>query len=294
MRNRFLTTTALSTAVLFAAPALAADLDRMMYAHDAPAAGLPAVSGVNWKLAGFASQLTFDEMDVTAYGAVGAVSVPLGHSWGAQFDAVFGSADGDAFYGAAAHVFWRDPSKGLVGLYGSYLAWDADGTVPAPIGDDIGIADVTGAHVGKIGIEAEYYHDRMSLEGQLTYQFGNEDSVAGDVTLAYYLHDNLRLDGGYRYLNGVGSMGTVGIEWAPTDHASLFADAAFGEDDYARLTGGLTLYFNQGSDTSLIRRHREDILEVELPDDLFLEIGDARCPDGYFLHGDGLCILNDP
>ena len=283
-RTPLLSTTALCTAVLLGTPAFSADMDRMLVAHDTAPATLPAVSAANWKVAGFASQLSFEDSEVTAYGAAAAFSVPISHSWGAQFDGVFGSADGSEFYGIAGHLFWRDPAKGLVGLYGSYLGWDADGTIPAPIEDDIGVADVTGADVGKIGVEAEAYLGNASVEGRLVYQFGDRNGVAGNVTLAYYLHENFRVDGGYRYLEGLGHQGTLGAEWAPKGHMSLFVDGAVGEDDYARVTGGLKVYFSDDTSKSLMRRHREDDPDIELPDDLFQTIGDARCPDGYALH----------
>jgi hypothetical protein len=54
----------------------------------------------------------------------GAFSMPLGQSFGAQLDAIGGGADGDGFVGGAGHLFWRDPSKGLLGIYGSVVHFE--------------------------------------------------------------------------------------------------------------------------------------------------------------------------
>lgn len=302
MRLRLIAMSAGMVALL-GSPVMAADLNPLVYAHDAPVTtlppdSLPAVSGINGKLAGFASQLQFDDNDdeITAYGVAGALSIPIHHRYGAQFDVVFGSADEAAFYGGAAHLFWRDPTKGLIGVYGSYLAWDAEMSetfdLLPPEGKDVDFVDfdsrsIAGADVGKIGIEAEYYHNRMSLEGRLTYQFGDETGVAGDATLAFYPHDDLRLDIGYRYLEGLGGVGAFGAEWAPLGHMSAFVDAGFGEDDYARVTGGFTVYLNHGDDKPLIRRHREDDPGIDVQNDLMLT--DSGCPEGTYAKGD-LCV----
>ncbi len=127
---------------------------------------LPAVSQTNGKLSAFGGS-----QDGGIFGVTGALTAPLGHDFGLQVDGMVGSGKGAAFYGVGGHVFWRDPAKGLLGLYGSYVSWGTSSTVSAtsPLG---GVADVIGADVGKIGIEGAAYLGRFSLEGLAAYQFG--------------------------------------------------------------------------------------------------------------------------
>ena len=206
----------------------------------------------NGKLSAFGGS-----QDGTLYGVTGSFSVPLGHAYGLQLDGMVGSAKGAAFYGAGGHVFWRDPAKGLLGLYGSYVSWNASSTVgvSSPIN---GVAGVAGGNVGKIGAEGEAYLGRFSLEGLAAYQFGSKTGFNGKAMLAYYPTDNFRFDGGVRYLEGVGALGTIGAEWQPHDGSglTLYASGSFGSG-YTQALGGLRVYFGDPG-KSLIRRHRED------------------------------------
>src|SRR6185503_1638719 len=77
------------------------------------------------------------------------------------------------------------------------------------------------------------------------------------ATAAYYAQENFRLDAGYRYLQGVGSIGTFGIEWHHQNTGlSLFGTGSFGESSYQTLLVGAKFY--AGPQKSLIRRNRED------------------------------------
>lgn len=283
-RNWLLSTTSITTLVVgLPAAALAADLSGPAPAdlYSAPAS-LPAVSAVNGKIGTFVG----DVSNNFAVGVSASLAFPLSHSWGAQIDGMFGTAGG-AFYGIGGHVFWRDPSRGLVGAYASYVGWGTSSTVAVatPTG---GFADVTGANVGKIGIEGESYMDRWSLEGLAAYQFGTNSGFAGRATIAYYLTDDFRFDLSARYLQGVGGIGSAGIEWAPQGvHFSLFADAAVGANSYSHLLGGMKWYFG-GEQKSLIRRHREDDPENPLPHDLHKTMGNAYCDEDSELF-DGVC-----
>jgi len=55
--------------------------------------------------------------------AIGTISTPLGHSFGLQVDMGAGALRGDATGTAASHLFWRDPDKGQVGIYGQGNYW---------------------------------------------------------------------------------------------------------------------------------------------------------------------------
>ena len=93
----------------------------------AQAAGMPvkappspgcvqAVDGVNGKLAGLGGSFANNSL----YGAIGSLSTPLGCGYGLQIDATAASFDGRFLGAIGGHLFWRDPSRGLLGLYGSY------------------------------------------------------------------------------------------------------------------------------------------------------------------------------
>jgi hypothetical protein len=273
MRTWLLSTTCLC-ALAVAGVAQAADFSEKAVDF-APSAGLPAVSQPNGKIAAFGGT-----QDGGIYGVTGSITVPLSFAYGLQLDGMVGSGKDAAFYGVGGHLFWRDPSKGLLGLYGSYVSWGLDGD---PVGSP------GGAEVGKIGAEGEAYLGRFSLEGLAAYQFGTYHGFAGKALLAYYPTDNFRIDGGLRYLQGPGAIGMIDVEWQP--HAgsglSLYASGSFG-DGYTQVLGGLRYYFGDNG-KSLIQRHREDDPGNSLPGDLY---EDNACPAGQvaFENGDGIMV----
>jgi hypothetical protein len=279
-RQRLLSTTSL--AVAFAASASVAVADE--YSPDFSVAD-PAVSAVNGKLGAFGGAID----DEGAFGAFGSLAVPLGGQFGAQIDGMVGSAEDAAFYGIGGHLFWRDPSRGLIGLYTSYVNWDGFSTVSVSAPVD-GVAEISGAEVGKVGIEGEAYLGRFSLEGLAAYQFGSETGFAGNATVAYYPIDDLRFDLSASHLEGVGVTGSAGVEWMPPTGTglSLFADASVNEHSTWSAFGGIKLYL-AGEQKSLIRRHREDDPDVDLPADVYKITGAAHCPAGSFDDG-GTCF----
>jgi hypothetical protein len=244
------------------------------------------VSAPNGKLGAFAGSLAGE----AAYGVGGSLAVPLHDQFGAQLDGLVGTAAGGTFYGIGVHLFWRDPSKGLLGAYASYAAWDTTSTIS--VSDPIdGIATVAGATVGKVGVEGEAYFDRVSLEGLAAYQFGTNSGFAGKATLALYPTDDLRLDIGARYLEGPGASLAGGLEWSPPGTAvSFFADGSLGQNGSWSALGGLKVFFG-GEQKSLIRRHREDDPDNMLPDDLYTIVGEGRCPVGT-IELSGFCDSN--
>ena len=256
----------LSTTCLWAVAAMggaqAADLPDVSNGYNPMVvpASLPAVSQVNGKLSAFGGS-----QDGGLFGVAGSLSVPLGFPYGFQIDGMVGSGKGAAFYGVGGHLFWRDPAKGLLGLYGSYVSWEADDG-----------AGTMGAEVGKIGVEGEAYLGRFSLEGLAAYQFGTNTGFAGKAVVAYYPIDNLRLDGGIRYLEGPGAIGVIDAEWQPREGSgwSVYGSGSFG-DNYTQVLGGLRYYFGDPG-KSLIQRHRQDDPGNSLPDDLFT----TGCPAG--------------
>ena len=128
-------------------------------------ASLPAVDGVNAKLQGFGGGWATDNRHLSrdnddfrgAGGALGSLTVPLGQQFGFQADGMLASIGGDAAAGAAGHLFWRDPMRGLIGAYGSWTYWDRNG----------------GLNAYRIGIESEAYFQRFTLSGVLGVEAGD-------------------------------------------------------------------------------------------------------------------------
>ena len=110
---------------------------------------MPAVDGINGKIDGYGGGANHTN---GFYGGTGSLSVPLAQQWGAQFDGGVGSDEGIGWLGGAGHLFWRDPSIGLLGAFGSDSHWN-------------GIDIVNFGHIstdtGHFAAEGEYYWGRL-------------------------------------------------------------------------------------------------------------------------------------
>jgi len=193
-------------------------------------------------------------------GLEGAVTMPLGQRFGLQLDGAAGRLDGSleksAFYGTGAHLFWRDPSTGMIGIEAGFTHLNALG----------------GINTYSLGLEAERYWNSITLGGLIgltdasgeTYvsslgQGLSTQFVAG-ASLTWYPDDNLAVTASGAVLGGEMVAG-IGVEWAPvsasTTQPSLFARAALHEGGDVTALAGLSIYFG-GKPKPLIRRHRED------------------------------------
>ncbi|MEH6725214.1 MAG: hypothetical protein V7703_03580 [Hyphomicrobiales bacterium] len=252
-RNQLLTSTALIA--IFAAgfgPLHAADLTYLEVSPpDSVNGDKPAVSAVNAKIATAFGVLDEDFISVLT----GSVTAPLAHRYGVQLDAMGALRDGDEVSGGVgAHLFWRNPDFGLVGLYGSFthVEWGED--------EDI----------GNVAIEAEYYFDSVTISGLVGAEFGDSDGLLAGSTLSFYPIDDLRLYAGYRHQLDK-SFGVAGFEVLPEfaglSNVSFYADGMIDEDGDYGVFAGVRLYL--GSDKSLKARHREDDpIESTLPPNL--------------------------
>jgi hypothetical protein len=216
----------------------------------------PAVSDPNGKFSVEGGEYDGDRSAL----ALGSYSMPLGHAFGLQADGALGRIDEDTMGGGGLHLFARDPSSYLLGVYGSFHTWDS-------------------IDIWRTAAEFQLYMHQFSLEGLAGYEGVNmpstsgglvvlnsdDDHFFGQIDLAYYLLDDLKLYGGYRYVNET-SLGGAGVEYllrAFDSPVSLFAKADFGDEEYNRITGGLRIYF--GSDKTLIERHRTEDPENYTP-----------------------------
>ena len=220
---------------------------------------LPAVDGPSGKLMFIHGGANGDKWT----GLEGAVTVPLGHRFGLQLDGAAGGLDGSlgksAFYGTGAHLFWRDPSTGMVGIEAGFARLDAMG----------------GINTYSLGLEAERYWNSVTLGGLvgLTDASGASHSTAlgnfrydpsahfvAGTNLTWYPDDNLALTISGA-LSGSQMAAGMGVEWAPASTSSaqpsIFARAVLHEGGDVSALAGLSVYFG-GQPKPLIRRHRED------------------------------------
>lgn len=217
-----------------------------LLATDAGAQSQPAVDGVNAKVSGFGGGASQTD---GFYGGFGSVSVPIANQWGVQVDAGAVGKNGGNAFGGAGHLFWRDPAKGMVGLYGSYSQWNAH---------DIAGAGRVSANVGRLAGAAEYYRDRWTLSAYagvetvhvdastlLTGQICNPARFFDAITASYYPADNIKLSLGQMYVfgrNGVTFNGEYGMPLGGGRMASFFAGGALREGGNAVALAGLRLY----------------------------------------------------
>jgi hypothetical protein len=205
----------------------------------------PAVDGLNGKISfgGLYSDVNGGRSDTYFYGD-GSFSAPQGERFGLQIDGAIAANSNVTTGGAGAHVFWRDPSFGLAGGYGEIISSNSGGPV-----------------IYRFGGEAEAYFDRFSVEAFAGVQDAAtiKPIFTGDLTLAFYPVDNMRLSAGVvRNFNE--TSGVIGLEYGfqgtGTTLPVVFANAEFGKDT-TTVKAGLRFYFG-GSNKSLIQRHRED------------------------------------
>lgn len=296
IRSTFLRTTAiavLATANLAPAVAIAADLPAAYPETSVPSlASLPAVDGFNGKLEAFGGGY----QDGALGGISGAISIPLGYRFGAQIDGTIADIGGKTYAQGAGHLFWRDPTIGLIGLYGAYGHYEGFG----------------GVDMYQAAAEGEYYMGRFTLRGiagveganagtftdagGTVFNYDDDTRFFDKIDVAFYPTDDFKVYVGHRYTGGVNAA-AAGAEYLWRFNggtaASIFAEARVGEDDYKAAWAGVRFYFG-GSDKSLIRRHREDDPNLWEPDTLLgiaadlSKVKGAGCPAGTILF-DGIC-----
>lgn len=282
---------AFAAAFLVVSGVQAADLKKSAHLFAPPD---PAVSGSNFKIDGFGGTLSApsvpNQRSSGGLGGVhGAFSVPLGPAFGLQGDGFVGSWGGDTFGGGAGHLFWRDPSNALFGLYTSYTRLDRAG----------------GVSVGKVAAEFELYRGPFTFDGYAGWEGGDVRSrFTSKINATYYVHDDLRLSIGHRYTGGINLLalgGEVAIPLATTNAVSAFVEGRVGENNYNGVWGGLRVYFGERN-KPLKERHRRDDPGTDpvdglIPAQVHIQNTNASstaasvvtCPDGFILVG-GVCV----
>jgi hypothetical protein len=232
--------------------------------------GLPAVSQRNLTIDGGGGEL---DKQTLAY-LQGSWSLPLSHSFGFQIDAAGGDWDSKAYGAVAGHLFWRNPSVGLIGLYGDYTnsgAPRAFTTNTNIFGPTLPSTIAYGSYFSRAALETEAYFGKLSLEARAGWEGGTAGNHLYDrANIAFYPVDNLRLAIGHLMTGDVGA-GTAQIEFQPTTsgfHGLSFYIQGLNSHDVTSVFGGVKFYFGAG-DKTLIRRHREDDPSADTPNDLF-------------------------
>jgi hypothetical protein len=260
-----------------------------------------AVDGINGKVAAFGGSLAHRNI----FGGLGAISVPIGAQFGLQVDGMVGRHDSRGMAALGGHLFWRDPSVGLVGVYGNYTHWDRLG----------------GLNAGVFGVEGAAYLGRMTISGIMGVEFGNSKSELVSSTtfnslttnvfetaeiktrfwdkidFSYYPIDNLKLSIGHRHTAGLNA-GALGFEYGvPLGGGmmgSLFAEGRVGEQNFKGIWGGVKVYFGQ-RDKTLIARHRQDDPDIPPPDTMFSLTGNQSsntvfsCPPNEIMIDGAFC-----
>ena len=239
----------------FAQPANAADLfDPTPISEQAP-----AVDGYNFKFAVVGGAFQRNVLGTASNAMfVGSVAAPLSFiddSFGVQVDAAIGQYD-SSFSSAAAglHIFWRDPSRGMIGAYGDWAYLNPE-------------------HAGRVGAEFAIYDGRWTLDVMAGLAIGQqvETNFVDEVDLSYYIDDNTRASIGHRWISR-GHVANVSFEHMIGDGQykgwSVFGEAEIGEDNYKAGWGGLRYSFGTGSWSTLIERDRIGDPTVRIPRNL--------------------------
>ncbi|MFM9864173.1 MAG: hypothetical protein ACKVRO_11250 [Micropepsaceae bacterium] len=210
------------------------------FGADAAAAREPAVAPTNLKVT--AAGISTEGEGGWFFG--GALTTPLGQEWGFQGEAGVSGNDNDTVYGVGGHIFTRDPSSYLLGVFAAYASEDA--------------LDLDAA---RLGAEAELYLNQLSILASAGYQFSDAAALEGafaDIELRWYISDDFALSAGGAFSEN-NEAARIGAEWRPGFSAlpglAFRADASFGEGNTESYLGGLTYYF--GADASLKDRHRK-------------------------------------
>jgi len=245
----------------------------------------PAVDGVNGKLQVYGGAGQNNSVNISSFlglaplatsknvwngigGATGTITVPIGHSFGAQLDLGSGAFGNSAQGSAAGHLFCRDPEKGLVGAYGDGMLMGSNvgsGVWTAASELEIYLGKFTGRAI--LGIQGGNYY-RAELNPLEVYAFGGHpaftvsDYFTDIVSATFYPIDDLAISVGHIY--SFGRNAVIGeIEYLPPQFRggniapSVFFNASYGWNNSSNIMAGIRVYFGN-HDKTLIRRQRED------------------------------------
>jgi hypothetical protein len=171
--------------------------------------------------------------DVSLEGAV-----PLGENFGVQGEAATGVNN---YYGAGGHLFWRDPSWGLLGGFASYESLES-------------------VKMGRYGGEAEFYLNSITLSARGGYENGDVDHggfIRGDVS--FYATPSFVIRAGFEGVPHQ-DFGRAGLEFQPAPESmsglSLYVDSTFGQG--TGIFAGFKFHFGEEGQSIMWRDRHED------------------------------------
>jgi hypothetical protein len=223
---------------------LLAVLSLLAATETARAQTLPAVSQFNGNLSYEGGDMDSD----TGNNFNGSLTVPVGHSFGFQADALYSRISDLDFYGGAGHFFWRDPDIGLVGLAGGYIYRN-------------------GVDTFQIGTEGQYYIGPVTLgffggAGSINYDNPapfidtHPTQFVGRLSADYYPVRDLRLTASYTTAFRE-SLYQAALEYqTPVRGLALTGGVAYGDYGFHQWLVGIRYYF--GAKKSLRDRDRQD------------------------------------
>ncbi len=190
---------------------------------------------------------------------VASISGPIPHfdSFGFQADFAVGVYDGNNISmseAAAAHLFWRQPEIGMVGIYADFARLD-------PL------------HYGRLGFEGALYHGQWSIDALLGMEFGQNVKTRffDEIDISYHFNEKFKASIGHRIISR-GHVVNAGFEKQFSQHYggiwSFFAEAEAGEDHFYRASAGLKVAFGTGSASTLMQRDRHSGVMVRIPRNL--------------------------
>jgi hypothetical protein len=279
-RSTLLTLAALSVSTTIVAAAQT-ELPSSVSSFPTFAQTKPAVDGVNGKfdvLGGAGQSIALSVSSISGLspyvsnpsanwngigGAIGTITVPIAHQFGAQIDLGSGAFGDRANGSAAGHVFWRDPEQGLVGVYGSGIystrgdgrtMWNTAGEFEKYIGSWTGKA--------LLGVQGFGFNTTYSSISGAPLTFTQPDRFFDKVSFSYYPNSDLALTLGHIYsknTNGInGEIEYIAPQFRGGEIApSAYLTATYGWNNSSVVMAGIRIYFGN-HDKSLIERHRQD------------------------------------
>ena len=190
-----------------------------------------------------------DSVNDTGMAALASLfSLPIGENLGFQTDSLIAFSHGEFGGGIAGHLFWRDPTAGMAGIFGQWVARHQPNW-----------------KTWRAGVEGEIYLDQLSVGTVLGYEIpklpngiSSQEDIFAIADLSYYPNDDFRILTGYRYLNRT-NIAALGLETKlfALPMASLLLEGRLGQRDYAAVWTGLRWRFGEIPKT-LKRHHRKD------------------------------------
>jgi hypothetical protein len=224
-------------------------------------AGDEAVSDINIKLDGFAGLKNGGDGSKGFYGSGLSIAMPIEHHFAVQFDTSVAGQSGDHyFYDIGAHMFWRNASTGMLGVY---------------LGMARAVPEGPRRRMDHFGIEGERYLDNITYRGALGYEHGNTISnVYGHAKVDYFLSPNLMTSGGVTFEAGrLFYSSRTELQFRTDQELGLgvYASSDFNSVDAFRLSAGLTLTIGEPMTLRDRQRHQNlatyqgvDMLGTEL------------------------------